>query len=237
MLEFLYSKKFNEKDDVVNVRILGIKFKYTPHGTNNKIYIEENGVLKETKKKIKGLNIKVRGNNNTIIIGKPYHFENSRIHIMGNDNKIVIEATEYYIKNCFIVMNCRQQLSNRTVHIKKNCSIEEADIQCFPNNASLTIGEDFICSFNLKIYTGDGHQINDKTTGEILNQNSSVEIGDHVWVGHDVSIGKNVKIPSNTIIGFNSVVTKKFEEEYTAIAGNPAKVIKRNLMWERNMDF
>lgn len=235
-MSFLFSKQIDKEKNNVTVKILGIKFKYTPKGSNNKIYLEENGVLKEVRK-IKGAKIKLRGNNNTVIIGKPYHLEDVIIHIIGDNNKVIIEKSEHYIRHTEIWMNARQGLKNRTVHIKKNCSMESTTIQVTPNNASLTIGEECMFSFRLNIFTGDGHQITDRTTGEIMSQNSSVEIGDHVWIGHDVSIGKNVKIPSNSIIGFNSVVTKKFEEEYTAIAGNPAKVIKRNIVWDRNMDF
>lgn len=236
MLDFLYSKKYDQERNMVIIKVFGIKIKYTPKGQNNKIFIDEDGYLKEVRK-VKGAKIKLRGNNNTVIIGKPYNLEDVIIHIIGDNNKVIIEKSEHYIRHTAIWMNARQALRNRTVHIKKNCSIESTTIQVTPNNANLVIGEGCMFSFRVNIFTGDGHQINDKTTGEILTKNSSVEIGDHVWIGHDVSIGKNVKIPSNSIIGFNSVVTRQFEEEYTAIAGNPAKVIKHNVEWDRNMDF
>ena len=99
------------------------------------------------------------------------------------------------------------------------------------------MGEDCMVSFDVNIYTGDVHQIFDKNTGELLNAGSSVTIGNHVWIGHDVNIGKNVVIPDNTIVGFCSVVTRKFNEEYTAIAGCPAKVVKKDIVWDRNMEY
>jgi serine acetyltransferase len=34
-------------------------------------------------------------------------------------------------------------------------------------------------------------------------------------------------------VGAKAVVTKKFTEEYTAIGGNPAKVIATNVDWDR----
>ena len=37
---------------------------------------------------------------------------------------------------------------------------------------------------------------------------------------------KNAQIPDETVVGIHAVVTKKFTEKYTALAGVPAKVIK-----------
>lgn len=57
-----------------------------------------------------------------------------------------------------------------------------------------------------------------------------VEIGRHVWIGKDVKIGKNVRIPDDCIIGWNSLVTKPFEQTNCIIAGSPAKIIKQNIL-------
>nr|WP_294936592.1 CatB-related O-acetyltransferase [uncultured Flavobacterium sp.] len=52
-----------------------------------------------------------------------------------------------------------------------------------------------------------------------------VEIGNDVWIGDNVSILPNVKIGHGSIIGTGSVVTKNIED-YTIVAGVPAKFIK-----------
>lgn len=57
-------------------------------------------------------------------------------------------------------------------------------------------------------------------------------IKNHCWIGYGAFITKNVQLPNNTIVGLASVVTEKFFEEYTVIAGNPAKIIKRNVTWD-----
>ena len=50
-------------------------------------------------------------------------------------------------------------------------------------------------------------------------------------------INNNVTIPDNTIIEANSnVVSKTFKEEYTAITGNPAKIIKQIIYWKPTFD-
>lgn len=53
-----------------------------------------------------------------------------------------------------------------------------------------------------------------------------------VWIAQRVTLIKGAQIPSNCVVGACSLVNKKFEEEGCIIAGNPAKVIKRNIRWK-----
>lgn len=53
------------------------------------------------------------------------------------------------------------------------------------------------------------------------------QIGDNVYIGPGAKIYGNIKIANNTAIGANAVVNKSFKEESNAIAGVPAKVIKK----------
>ena len=68
--------------------------------------------------------------------------------------------------------------------------------------------------------------------GNEKNFGKSMEIGRHVGVGKDKKIGKNVRIVDNSIIGWGSIVTRSVEESNVVIAGNPAKVVKRNINWD-----
>lgn len=75
-------------------------------------------------------------------------------------------------------------------------------------------------------------------TGELLNdQPQGVLIGDHCWIGQGATFTKNAIIPANTVVGLQSVVTKSFREEFTALAGNPAKVIKKGVKWSREREM
>ncbi|MDR2527225.1 MAG: hypothetical protein LBC92_05125 [Rickettsiales bacterium] len=89
-------------------------------------------------------------------------------------------------------------------------------------------------SCGIVIYASDVHSIFDIHTKKLLNRVSSpLIIGNHCWIGRDVKLLKNAGISNNTIVGMGSVVTKKFTESYIAIAGNPAKIIKRDIDWTR----
>ena len=54
-------------------------------------------------------------------------------------------------------------------------------------------------------------------------------IGNNVFIGINSIIMAGVKIADNIIVGSGSIVTKDFLESYCTFAGNPAKVIKRNV--------
>ena len=47
---------------------------------------------------------------------------------------------------------------------------------------------------------------------------------------------KNAVVPANTIIGLGSVVTGIFSEEGTCLGGNPARILRRNVAWSRELE-
>jgi acetyltransferase-like isoleucine patch superfamily enzyme len=57
-------------------------------------------------------------------------------------------------------------------------------------------------------------------------------IGNRVWIGNNVFIYKGVEIGENSVIASNSVVKGKFNEENVLIAGNPARIVRRNVFWK-----
>jgi len=100
-------------------------------------------------------------------------------------------------------------------------------------NGSLIIGDDCLFSTGILIRLDDGHTIFDKDTKSVINkQKNPLVIGNRCWIGEGVRINKNARIPSDSVIGNGSVVSSKFTEEFTAIAGNPAKVVKTGIGWD-----
>lgn len=55
-----------------------------------------------------------------------------------------------------------------------------------------------------------------------------VVIGKNCWIGMNSIILPGVILGDNTIVGAGSVVTKSFEDGAVIIAGNPAKIIRKN---------
>lgn len=193
-------------------------------GHNNKIIVSG-----KQQKNITGLNICIKGNDNTIKIDDNNKFENSNICISANNASIIIGKNSHYIGLNINMCNGNNQKLTLGDHIVTWGVI----INLNETNSEVIIGNNCLFSNSISIWPTDGHSIFDKDTKERINKpTQTLEIGDTCWIGEGVRLSKNTKLPPNTIVGIGSVVTKSFTDEYTIIAGNPAKIIKRNVIWK-----
>ncbi len=209
--------------------------KYKIEGKNNKIIIIKDGKERELKanEEIPGLNITIKGENNTIRLELPINATNSSIEI-GNDNVYIDIGTttcfsNTYIRCCFG--------KGQKVKIGKDTTTYGMNIIC-DANSSCYIGEDCMFSNSIRIWCSDDHSILDTNSGEILNSAPTlVYIGKHVWVGEGARITKKARIHNNSIIGGGTVAYKDYKDENVIIAGNPGKIVRNNITWDRNNPY
>lgn len=159
-------------------------------------------------------------------------FRNSRI-LAGGAALITIKKTHSKgIKNARIETAC--PCKYKTLFIDEGCSIEGARFALVNDaNLSVSIGKDCMFSSNILFRGADGHTIFDVGTGEVLNRSTPIVVGNHVWIGAGATFLKGAHIPNNVIIGSNALLSRKFEEEYVAIAGTPGRVVKTGVNWDR----
>ena len=89
-------------------------------------------------------------------------------------------------------------------------------------------------SNNIHIRSSDSHPIVDNETGEIINKDKEVKIGNHVWLAANCKILKGCVIEDGAVVGAHSIVTKQVPSN-TIVAGNPARVVKNNITWKRQI--
>jgi acetyltransferase-like isoleucine patch superfamily enzyme len=94
----------------------------------------------------------------------------------------------------------------------------------------ITFGSNVIISWDTIIMDTDFHKILD-LNGNIINSPKEISIGDNVWIGMRVTILKGTKVENNNIIASNSLLNKPFDGSFQIIAGNPAKVVKKDVTW------
>ncbi len=93
---------------------------------------------------------------------------------------------------------------------------------------SITIGNDFRCSWNSQIFDTDFHFLHNIIDDKYYSRIKPIVIGDNVFVGNGTTIGKGTIIPNGSVISCISKVNGDFSVSGTnlLIMGNPAKVVK-----------
>ena len=171
------------------------------------------------------------GLGNKIYINEKVDIKWLKIDCFGNNNKIFIDTAERFVGSIFVgTRDC--PCSNCKVIISKGTTSNGIMIRLMDNNSSFYCGEDCMFSDAIQVWCSDTHTITD-LDGKINNYGKKVNIGNHVWIGTGVRISKNTSIADRCIVGMGSVVSGDFIEENCVIAGNPAKIVKRNLEWNR----
>lgn len=88
----------------------------------------------------------------------------------------------------------------------------------------IELGDNVFIGPGVKIISAN-HDFQDYTK---YSDAKPIIIGNDVWIGANAIILPEVNIADGCIIGAGSVVTKCFMQKNSIIAGNPAKVIKKN---------
>lgn len=190
------------------------------------LHMEDGSVVEYPE--IEGLDVEFIGQNSRVELYSPIKFYDSKI-VIGDNSQITIKKTKYYLSHLII----NEVTKNGRVFIDEDvcmfgCIMNMHDVK----NNFITIGKDCLFSDNIILWPSDGHTIYDVNTGEIINNKLGIEIGNHCWIAKSAHVLKNIKLEDNTIVGAHSVVSKSFNEKNIIIAGNPARIIKRNTNWD-----
>lgn len=160
---------------------------------------------------------------NRLDIGfKPINLYKTLVN-MGQDSKLIADGS--------VSINNGSRVSigkNASLKIGNGTSIgEKARIMV---DESISIGSNCLISWDVQILDSDQHHI---YIDNVLQPNTKpIVIGDNVWVGARSTILKGVTIGNGAIIAAGSVVTRNVPEK-TLVGGNPAKIIKTSVKWEK----
>ncbi|WP_116474827.1 acyltransferase [Zobellella maritima] len=170
--------------------------------------------------------IKLRGENNKLIVHGTGKFRRCTISIHGNNNIIEIEEGANISYS-----NLEVTGSDCLIKIGKKTDIGGSYLSAKGDGTQLTIGDNCMFSRNINVMTYDGHPIFDAETKSLLNSPEDIIIGNKVWIAANATILKGVTVHDGSIVAFGSIVTKHVPHK-TIVAGSPAKVIKENISWE-----
>lgn len=96
----------------------------------------------------------------------------------------------------------------------------------------IAFGEDCLIAWGCTFLDGDAHSIYSLESGEKVNGNRPIRIGNHVWFGMNCVVLKGAQIGNGCVVAANSCVTRVVPGENAVVGGNPTRVIKEKIRWE-----
>ena len=200
-------------------------------------------------------NIMFLGKNSTLKIGDNFIAKNMTIRINSDccieigSNVIASGSLWNFYDNthCSIGSDCRFRDNGfmsvcpyAQILIGQGFTVECDYIMIALPYTEICFGEDCMMSRRVSVQSNDGHDIfsvktrqNINATEEIANTRKII-VGAHVWIGQDATLLYNTNIGSGSIIGAKSLVKGVFPNN-CVLGGNPARLIKKDVAWSRNL--
>lgn len=178
------------------------------------------------------LKLCLRGSGNRVLLHPGTRFVRPSLMCEGRDACVEIFGGSH-LRGLHIFLGGGE---GARISVGPDCTTEGVQV-IGRGSCGLVIGEDCMFADEVLVRLTDSHPLRDAETGRILNrQTGPLTIGRHTWVGQKACLTKNARIPADTVIGLGSVVTGAFSEEGTCLGGNPARVIRRNVIWSRELE-
>ena len=188
------------------------------------------------------LYLNINGKGNKIAIGECSLEKNAQIAISlyGDNNIIEIKDGFHLSGNLLIEMGRNhpiyRKIENSKIIINEGTSVESCTITSIHSETFVEVGKNCMFASDINLYNTDSHPVFDLETKKVINKVRGIKIGDHCWLGKNVTILKNTEIADDCIVGWGAVVSGKHLDEHCAIAGNPAKVVKKNITWDNSTE-
>lgn len=100
------------------------------------------------------------------------------------------------------------------------------------NGGSIVAAPDQLWAADVYVATDDMHRLGDAATGGRLNPyGAHIRLGRHVWLGRDAIVTGDVVIGDGAVVGMRSLVRGQDVPPRTAVAGCPARVIRKDVAW------
>lgn len=151
----------------------------------------------------------------------------TRIELLENA-ELILEQNTMILAGSYITAS-----NDAKISIGQNSYISQEVI--INSRYSIEIGRNVLIGYQVMMMDYDAHTIHqdsDQQQEPKTNRKKGIVINDNVWIGAKVTILKGVTIGAGSVIGANSCVVSDIPENSIAV-GNPAKIVRRNITWQR----
>lgn len=179
---------------------------------------------------LRRVQIDVRGERNEVRFAPGVRAHGVRVEVEGVGNRLILERDVALKHGGTIWMRgegCELRIGAGT-------TCEEVRLSVGERGSRLIIGRDCMLAYDIEIRTSDGHSMLDAVTGARLNVARDVTIGDHVWIAAHAMVLKGVAIGDGSIVAAGAVVSRSVGVQ-VAVGGNPARVLREGVTWDRRL--
>lgn len=204
---------------------------------------------------VKNCEIMFTGENSVLTVGKDFRAENMRIRIGSDcdieigDNVTTTGSFWNFYDNAYCKIGSDSRFRDNgflgvcpyaQIVIGQGFTVEFDYIMIALPCTEICLGEDCMMSRRISVQSNDGHDIFDVRTRQNINATEEIArtrkiiVGNHVWIGQDATVLYNTNIGNGSIVGAKSLVKGTFPNN-CVIGGNPAKLLKKDVAWSRNL--
>ncbi|WP_300680168.1 acyltransferase [Nocardioides sp.] len=143
----------------------------------------------------------------------------------GRGNHLVLTSLDFHMSD---VMRVYMTYGS---YVEVGKLLLMADMRIYAGDrAHVVIGDDGMFASDVEVLASNVHTVFD--LDGTPNKDKKTEIGPHVWLGKGSRIIAGSTIGRGSVIGGFSVVAGRIPNNCVA-AGNPCRVVKRNIFWGR----
>lgn len=190
--------------------------------SGNKIFFSGNPITEN-------ISILFRGSNNTLIIEEGARLRRLSVRFDQDNGTLRIGKNDGKVAPFQAIIRVGQ---DATVNVGKNVSATNPVQISAVEGTTVSLGDDVMIAGDVKLRGDDGHPIFDVRTNKRVNTAKNITIGNHVWLGLESILLGGASLGEGSVVGARAVVTKPFPNN-CIVAGVPAKIVRRNIAWER----
>ncbi|MDV5237852.1 acyltransferase [Leclercia adecarboxylata] len=189
------------------------------------IVTNSGGTVHGKPKTWKDVNVKLHGHGTSFHFHADSKIENVNLIDHGGLNNIIVGQNSKLTGKIKLGRGC-------TLRLGKNISCTSGVNYHISEMTEVNIGNNCMFGMGVSIFTHDYHPIFDASSGNRINISKNVTIGQNVWIANEATVLKGTSIGEGSVIGACSIVNGIIGEKCIA-AGNPAKIIAENIIWDR----
>lgn len=197
------------------------------YGANIKFWVHPKAELRDKLQ----FNFQPQASGTRIIIGPECNFI-GQLFIYSINQSVIFAGGSPSVGHTGSIF-ARMWSPNNFLYLGHGSSSNGTKFEVAGDDRGIIVGDDCMFAHNVKVNTGDFDAIVDVDTNYFRNPAADVLIEPHVWLADDVTISKGVVVGLGSVVAAHSFVSKNVPRS-TAVGGIPAKLIARNICWDRH---